>query len=59
MPPEKDVKYPRIRRFDEGVGVEASIENIRTLKYPMSSEVYWVIAGEHTAAISDLVRFSL
>ena len=59
MPTEKDVKYPRIRRFANSVGVEPSIEDIRTLKYPLSSQVYWVIAGQHTTAISNLVGFAL
>ena len=59
IPGEKDLTYPRIHRSAETPGIEASIENIRTLKYPLSSEVYWVIAGQHTAAISDLVRFTL
>jgi phosphate transport system substrate-binding protein len=56
---ENDVTYPLIHRSAENSGVEASIENIRTLKYPLSSKVYWVIAGQHTAAVSDLVRFTL
>lgn len=59
MPTEKDVKYPRIHRFAGGVGVEASIEDIRALKYPLSSQVYWVIAGQHTTTISNLMCFTL
>jgi len=39
--------------------VEPSIENIRTLKYPLSSKVYWVIPGQHSQAVSSLVRFTL
>lgn len=58
-PGDEDVLYPRIHRNAATPGVEASIENIRTLRYPLSSEVYWVIAGQHTAAISDLLRFTL
>ena len=59
IPDEKDVIYPRIHRSGETPGVVASIENIRSLEYPLSSKVYWVIAEQHPAAISDFVRFTL
>lgn len=59
LPGEKDVKYPRVHRTAEGPGVEASIENIRTLRYPLSTEVYWVIASQHPEIVSRFVKFTL
>jgi len=59
IPAGKDVKYPRIRRDAESSGVEATIENIRTLRYPLSSQVHWVIAGQHPEAVTQFVRFTL
>jgi len=59
LPGDSDVKYPRIRRTADSPGVEASIENIRTLAYPLSSHVYWMVASQHSDAVTQLVSFSL
>ena len=59
LPGDKDVKYPRIRRSADSPGIDASIENIRTLRYPLSSQVYWVVAGQHPEIVTNFLRFSL
>lgn len=56
---DNDVKYPRIGRSAMFPGVEASSENIRTLKYPLSSYVYWDFAEQHSGAITRLVQWVL
>lgn len=59
LPSGKDVKYPRIRRTAGSPAIEVSTENIRTLRYPLSSYVYWEFADKHEAAITQLVQFTV
>lgn len=59
LPDDSDVKYPRIRRTADAAAVDATIENIRLLKYPLSSRVYWAIPSQRPEVVTQLVRFTL
>ena len=59
LPAERDVKYPRIRRMTGGPGIEASSENIRTVRYPLSAYVYWDFAKERPEAVTRLLSFTI
>jgi len=59
LPAEHDVKYPRIRRMTGGPGIEASSENIRTVRYPLSAYVYWDFAKERPEAVTRLLSFTI
>lgn len=59
LPAGNDVKYLRVRRFAGGPGIEASTENIRTVKYPLSAYVYWDFAKERPDAVTQFLRFTI
>ncbi len=59
LPAENDVKYPRLHRMAGGPGIEASNENIRTVRYPLSGYVYWAFAKERPEAVTQLLRFTI
>lgn len=59
LPAESDVKYPRLHRMAAGPGIEASNENIRTVRYPLSAYVYWAFAKDRPEAVTELLRFTI
>src|SRR5258708_9545052 len=59
LPAENDVKYPRLHRMAGGPGIEASNENIRTVRYPLSGYVYWAFAKTHPEAVTPLLGFTI
>ena len=59
LPAENDVAYPHIRKSADSPAVGATTENIRSLQYPLSTQVYWAIPIERSEAVSQLVRFTL
>lgn len=58
-PADNDVKYPRLRRMATGPGIDASNENIRTLRYPLSAYVYWAVPKDHSDSVTQLLHFTI
>jgi phosphate transport system substrate-binding protein len=59
LPAAHDVKYPRIRRMPGGPGIEASSENIRTVRYPLSAYVYWDFARDRPESVTRFLSFTI
>ena len=57
--PTNNVKTVRIKAGGSGPAVEASIENIRTRKYPISRYVYWSLASKPTGEVKDFCEWVL
>jgi len=57
--PTNSVKTVRIKASGSGPAVEASIENIRTRKYPISRYVYWSLARKPTGEMKDFCEWVL
>jgi len=59
LPGAHDVKYPRIRRMPGWPGIEASSENIRTVRYPLSAYVYWDFAQQRPESVTRFLSFAI
>jgi phosphate transport system substrate-binding protein len=57
--PTAKVKVLRIQASSTSAAVEATIENIRTRKYPISRYVYWHLAGKPTGELKAFVEWVL
>ena len=40
-------------------GIEASVENVASKKYPIAREVYWYVPSERTGTMKELVDFAI
>ena len=57
--PNTRVKTVRIKVSDSKPGIEATIENIRSRKYPISRYVYWHLASRPTADLRAFCEWVL
>jgi phosphate transport system substrate-binding protein len=57
--PTAKVKVLRIKTVSASPGVDATIENIRTGKYPICRYVYWHLAGKPTGELKTFVEWVL
>jgi phosphate transport system substrate-binding protein len=57
--PSDKVKVVRIKASESSPAIEASIENIRSRKYPITRYAYWHLAGKPRGAVKELCEWVL
>lgn len=57
--PTVNAKVLRIKKSENSPAIEATIENIRTRKYPISRYVYWHLAGKPTGELKMFAEWVL
>jgi len=57
--PNTNVKAIRVKVSDSTPGIEATIENIRTRKYPISRYVYWHLGAKPTGELKTFCQWVL